>query len=56
MERNEKKKKRKKKKEDDSKVSIGVNYSIASSLSWSKSICDLEMDITRGVLQPSASF
>ena len=34
-------------KKDDFNVATGINYSVASSLSWSTSICNPEMGITR---------
>jgi hypothetical protein len=34
-------------KKDDSNVAIGVNYGVASSSSWSNSICNLETGIMR---------
>lgn len=38
---------RRKKKKDDSDVATGVKYGVASFSSWSKSICNLEIDFSR---------
>ena len=37
---------RKEERENDSDVATGMNYGFASFSSWSKSICNTEMDIT----------
>lgn len=48
----------KKERRDDFDVAIGVNYGAASSLSWSKPICNPDTGIARirGPLKTIASF